>query len=295
MATIFPGRAGFEPAVDDVTRRALFDLSRRISLLEMGNLDEFTFTSYERADLGLYGINWATATKFGRNPNVGMATPPEDVWSLGGEYTGQPLSYTPETVTCVSDSTNDASGGTGARTIEIVGLASDTATDYTTETITMNGTTGVVSAGTWWRVNRLRVITAGTLGHNEGTITAASTSTPATIFVAAEPEFNRSTLAAWTVPAGKVAIIKNTRVSLVRASGAAGSAVVTLRIRPPGQVFEAYESFQIQNGPASPVPLLGGLIAHAGYDIKMRVEQASDNATVIDAEFEYVMLPATYL
>lgn len=50
--------------------------------------------------------------KFGSVDGVTDAT---DVWSAGGTYTGQPLNFTPETVSIVSTSTADTSAGTGAR------------------------------------------------------------------------------------------------------------------------------------------------------------------------------------
>lgn len=69
-------------------------------------------------------------TKTGLNEDV---TGAEDIWHGGGDYTGQPADFTPETVDIFSASVNDASGGTGARTIRFEGLKTSTSTDYETE------------------------------------------------------------------------------------------------------------------------------------------------------------------
>lgn len=56
----------------------------------------------------------------GNNPDVDTASLPEDVWSGGGAYPWMTASTALE---ILSSSANDASAGTGARTVIINGLS----------------------------------------------------------------------------------------------------------------------------------------------------------------------------
>lgn len=82
-----------------------------------------------------------------------------------------------------SSSANDASAGTGARTARVTGL--DANYNFLEETVTLNGQTKVVTVGTFLRVNKLEVLTAGTGLVNAGDIYAADTSDT---FVAGVPQ-----------------------------------------------------------------------------------------------------------
>lgn len=172
--------------------------------------------------------------KFGRNPDIDSG--PEDVWENGDDYTGQPDSFTPETVDVFSSSADDAAAGTGARTIRIYGLKSSTSTEYETEDITLNGVTAVTSTNTWWRVN------------NAGTITVRSTTTTANVFSVMAAGYNQSQIAAYTVPAGHSILLKRFRIGITRANGSAGSCTATLRARESGGVYRSVKAFDIQTG-----------------------------------------------
>ena len=72
-----------------------------------------------------------------------------------------------------STSANDTSAGTGARTVRVDGLLLDDNDDWisTSETFTLNGQTPVSSTGTtWYRINKMTLLTAGTSKKNEGEI-----------------------------------------------------------------------------------------------------------------------------
>jgi hypothetical protein len=234
--------------------------------------------------------NYETGTKFGRNPDIDIGSTPEDMWNGGSEYTGFPTGFTPETVDVFSSSAADDSAGTGARTIRIFGLASPTATEYTSEDITMDGTTAVTSSGTWWRINRAFVLTAGSNGENQGTITVRSTTTTANVFVEM-PTFNQTTIGAYTVPAERTMVIRRIRVSITRTNGSAGSATVTLRVRESESgVFRAIRVFELDTSSPVEYTSVGGDVIPAGSDIKFRIEDVSDNATVAEGAFEYVLV-----
>jgi hypothetical protein len=65
MANAFPGKTGFEPGVDEPTRRALFDLSRRIDTIEQSQSGISTVTT--DAD-GAFTITFPAAFATGTLP-----------------------------------------------------------------------------------------------------------------------------------------------------------------------------------------------------------------------------------
>jgi hypothetical protein len=112
-------------------------------------------------------------------------------------------------VAITSSSGADSAAGTGARTVEIQGLNS--AYEVVTETLTVGGSAGTE---TFVRVFRAKVITAGTSGLNEGTISVTSQST-STVLAQIGVDGTGSNAAGrgqtfmclYTVPAGKTAYL----------------------------------------------------------------------------------------
>lgn len=232
----------------------------------------------------------SVGTKFGRNSDIDRDTDPQDVWEGGGTYTGQPLSFTPETVDVRSSSAADASAGTGARTIRIMGLKTSSSTSYESEDITLNGTTDVTSSATWWRVNRVYVLTAGTGGGNAGVITIEASTTSANVFAKMPAGYNQTQIAAYTVPASQTMIVKRIRMSITRNNGSAGSATATIRARPSGGVYQASRVFELQTGGGVDYTSYGGKVFTAGTDLKLRIEQVSDDNTIVDGAFEFILV-----
>ena len=141
--------------------------------------------------------------KFGRNSNSG--TDEEVVWDGGNGYTFLDAA---ETMEVVSTSLDDTSAGTGARTIQILGL--DDNFEELNESVTLNGTTPVTTTNSFRRVFRAIVVTDGnesaTSGANQGDISI--TSSTSTILQAKILQYNGQTLMAiYTVPAGKTAYV----------------------------------------------------------------------------------------
>lgn len=106
-----------------------------------------------------------TWDKFGFNNDIDAGAA-EVVASFGGTYTPMTSSGV---LTVVSTSANDTSGGTGARTIKIIGPAGADRISVTEE-VTMNGTTSVDTSNEFWGVNRVEVESAGSLTYNAGDI-----------------------------------------------------------------------------------------------------------------------------
>ena len=232
--------------------------------------------------------NYAMLTKFGLNSDVTAA---EDIWGGGGTYTGQPVSFTPETVNVFSSNDEDGGAGTdtGALTLRIFGLKTSSSTAYESEDITLNGTTAVTSANTWWRINRAYVLTAGSTGHNIGTLTIRSTTTTANVFAVMPAQANQTQIAAWTVPAGNTAWLKRVRVATSRANAGSGTANVSIRVREPGGVYRAIRIFQMTTSAPVQYQALGGALLLAGSDIKVRADAVS-GTSLIEAALEMLVV-----
>lgn len=128
-----------------------------------------------RAALGLED-DTATWNKFGYNTDIDT-TVSEVIAEFGGAF-NQRLDNA-ETLSIVSDSANDDSGGTGVTTLVIFGVGGTSASDRNliTDVITMDGLTPVTSNLLFWGVNRMTIFQSGSANSNVGKITAtASTS-----------------------------------------------------------------------------------------------------------------------
>ena len=143
---------------------------------------------------------YSRVSKFGLNESV--PTTFESVWEESSVY---PWPSSAGVVTVTSSSSNDTnSSGTGARTLTIEGL--DASHNLLSETVNMNGTGNVVTSGSFYRVFRMSVITAGSLETNAGKITATISGTTVATITAGN---GQTLMAVYTVPAGKTAYIVN--------------------------------------------------------------------------------------
>lgn len=146
----------------------------------------------------------AGVSKYGFNSAIIDAT--EDVWSNGGV-----LSFlsSAETMNIASGDAADKgtpTAGTGARTIEIFGV--DANYIPISETVTLNGTTNVLTTNAFLRVNRMRVASVGSGGVNAGAITATA-STAATVQASIPADSGSTFKCQYTVPAGYTAFIRS--------------------------------------------------------------------------------------
>ncbi len=105
--------------------------------------------------------------KFGRNTDVTAA---EDIWGAGGNWTQVTAACTSN---FASSSASDTAAGTGARTLTIYGI--DGSYADVSETLTLNGTSNVATANSYWHIYRALVATAGSGGTAVGTITGTAT------------------------------------------------------------------------------------------------------------------------
>lgn len=140
---------------------------------------------------------WTPVRIYGRNSSCD-ALAEESIWEGGGKY----VFPTNTTTTIISNSANDASGGTGCNQVYVTGLNSNY--DQISETVTMNGTSGVDLSNNFFRVNSMECTLSGSLKTNEGTIQLKQGSTEIDRMPA---EYGIGSQAIYTVPAGYKLVI----------------------------------------------------------------------------------------
>lgn len=134
------------------------------------------------------------------------------------------------TLSLSSTSANDTALGTGARTVLVEGL--DSNYDIVTETVTLNGQTGVVTANSYLRINNLTVTNWGTSSVNAGKIYIGSgaiaggvNSIPHSLI---SPGTNFAEVAVFTVPRGFTLLSFNYNAAV----GSGKSAILRSIYRP---------------------------------------------------------------
>lgn len=235
---------------------------------------------------------YSIVNKAGYNPDVDIATVPEDIWEAGGTYTGFPLT-SGETITVVSTSANDTSAGTGARTMRITGL--DANYDIQTEDFTLNGTTPVTGVKTFVRVHTATVLTSGSsnTAFNIGTISVYHTTTTANVFLSMRVGANQTNCSAYTVPAGYNAYVRQISCKVGASSTATTSAVDyaiwtqsalktnSPRLRRPNTTYWA---------DGAPDDIYGGLIFTEKTDLVLRVTTCVVNNTPVVGVYDILLV-----
>lgn len=238
-----------------------------------------------RVSLGAGEVaNRAHFCKFGNIKSMNTVNTNWDVWNGQGLYTGFPTGAAEE-MEIASSNVADTAAGTGARTVEISGLLDGTGAEMPAVTVTLNGTTQVsLGAQTYYRGSRMKVKTAGSGGENVGILTLRHKITTANIFAKMPAGSNQTTIACSTVPLGKTLYLLRTDVSMARANGSAGSADITLKVKPHGGVFNNERDTEITN--SMPYTFDNNVVIKMleRTDFKVNVSGVSDNGTNISAE-----------
>lgn len=229
------------------------------------------------------------SNKLGKNSDIDTTvslSSPEFVTEIGGTYTGFPVSDA-ETITITSDNTADAAAGTGARTLTIIGLDSDW--NQISETVTLNGTTGVTTANVFRRAHTMFVRTAGSTGTNVGVLTATHTTTTANVFLSILAGVGSSNFAVQTVPAGKVGYIFKYTGAVRR--GGTTAADGAFWIRPFEGAFRYRRPFTINAGAQLEITPYGGFrVGGEKTDVAMVITATTQNNTVVTAGFDLIFI-----
>lgn len=150
-------------------------------------------------DVGLGLIPGQTGlNKFGYNPNIG--TSEEDIWDVGGDWPGPLDSAVQFNIASTSLLDDGSPPGTGAQTVQIYGL--DGSYALADESVTMDGTSDVLTSGSYFVVFRMVVTAAGSTGSNAGNITATASASGSSAMAQITQNLNQTLMACYMVPAG---------------------------------------------------------------------------------------------
>lgn len=152
-------------------------------------------------------------TRSGMNPDVDTGAL-ESLWDFGGLYT---FPSAASVMTISSSSASDAAAGTGARTVLVTGL--DANYVEISETVSLNGQTGVNTVNSYLRCHGMTVLTAGSGGTAAGSIYqgtgVVTAGVPANVYAHILLGWNTSQTLAYTVPAGHTAYLVDLVVSSI--------------------------------------------------------------------------------
>lgn len=228
------------------------------------------------AAMGMYDDKLLYAYKFGYNPDVDTGAD-EDVWSGGGAYAFYPAAAV--SIEVLSSDVNDASAGTGARTVEITGL--DAEGLIQTKTAVLNGTSVVAVTGTWLRVYDAKVLTVGSGGANAGNITVRQASAGATGCYIIIGE-NQSAQAIYTVPRNYIGMLKGGHACV----GKTSDAKIMVQIRNNGIWYNMITHHVYEGQIALDSCVIAKL--QPMTDIRIRCSSTSTNI-VVSADFHLLL------
>lgn len=179
-------------------------------------------------------LNRAPGIRFvellGRNPDIDTTTVPESVWAAGGVITQRTAAAVVELVSSsVEDDPDKGAGvpGTGAHTVKVSGL--DANWDEIEETVSLNGTSAVVTTQAFLRINFAEVMLAGTGLTNTGDITLRNASAGATQRFISTGR-GQTEAAIYSVPAGHEFLLDGWYATARDASGTS-AADIDVRVR----------------------------------------------------------------
>ena len=219
--------------------------------------------------------------KFGRNPDIGTGTVPEDIWNGGGVYTGFPTGA-PEEFEVFSSSASD----TGVLTFTY--LASSTSTAYATATVTLNGTTPVATGITGYRMHTARYSSGSATGFNVGTITLRHRTTTANVFCVMPIGRSQTYVSAYTVPAGSTAYVRRL---FLRATGTTTITVQgALWVRALGESPRLRRPIVATNTDDFEEEPYGGLAVSEGSDIVLRIVSSSNNNVDVSGGYDVLLI-----
>ena len=223
--------------------------------------------------------------KFGINGDVGTSV--ETVWAQGGTYV-YPASATVMKIS--SSSADDASGGTGARTIAIFGL--DANYNEISESVLLDGQTAVNTGNSYLRISRMYVTTAGSGATAAGTIYAGTgtvtSGVPATVYGMITLTANQTQMAFWTVPAGYTLYLMGVFFTSANSTANASTNFQLIQ-RPLGGVFRIQSSARTAGNGDFVFDLHTPLAFTEKTDIEIRAI-ASAGASNVSAEFEGIYI-----
>lgn len=213
--------------------------------------------------------------KFGSNFDVDAA---EDIVSQGGDQAFPTVAFQTE----VLGGANDAVGSNGVYSIEVDGVLANYV--RATEVATLTGATPVVLTNSYYRMNRMQVLTAGSAVSSFNIICRHTGSATLAIINSNE---GQTLKASYTVPASYAGYIDQWGASVSRSGQRTdAAAAVRLQVRKPGSVWRTKDANDIQNGMNFFRNLPEGDVnVTPGDDIRVRITGVNTDNLLAHAHF----------
>jgi hypothetical protein len=203
--------------------------------------------------------------------NAAIGTSWETLWPEGG-LANYPTSA--DTLTISSSSADDTSAGTGLRTVKIEGL--DAKFNDISETITLNGQTGVTTANSYYRITFLVGQTAGSAGSNQGMVYIGTgtitTGKPATVYGIINTNCNKSHCGRFTASAGE------TYHNVYTLLSADAPTLIQQFVRPPGGIWYASGAVVITEATTISTHVAPQLTAGMDYELRAKALSGTTQA-----------------
>lgn len=179
--------------------------------------------------------------------NAAVGTSAEVVGVFSGTYAAPTAA---QDITISSGSASDTSAGTGARTVRVSWVNSSSA--EVTSDVTLNGQTEV-ALGSGFRVNSIRVLTAGSGLVNAGIVYAGygtvTTGVPANVLCAAAASAGASSQALFSSGSGNTRAVRGIGVTVGVNATATAYATIRLRLREiTTGLVRTLHTFTVANG-----------------------------------------------
>jgi hypothetical protein len=239
----------------------------------------------------LYGI----VKKFGRTPDIDGSDTNEEIWDGEGAYGGFLATATAMTIS--SSSANDTAAGTGAKTVTLIGLDSNWL--QVSQTVTLNGQTGVAIPISLIRVFRAFVATAGTGEVNAGNIWIGSgditAGVPAAKYAGILIGLGQTLMAVYSIPANATKGGKIVHWYADIGGATATFAAVALQIREFGGAWQTKSFRFARDGHDIDEPMTwvdeeghrrGGIDVNPKADIRLRIVSNGANNTQVSGGFD---------
>lgn len=240
---------------------------------------------YNNNDLGVYLVNRAyMAHTAGNNGDIDIVSVPEVIWSFSGD-----IDYFTAAATLAFSSTSalDFSGGSGARSLLVIGLDADY--NLQSETVVPTGVSVVNTANTYMRILSVEVASAGSGGANAGQFVGRDADGDAIATIAVGR--NQSDYAGYTVPDNYTGYLAGCSATL-SASTASGAVTAVVELREYGGLWRTIEYLTIEadgNGTASvtyPFPL----VIPEKSDLRLRVLTSTADNVIVSGNLDIALV-----
>jgi len=252
------------------------------------------------ADIVAYDIYqaWdliAKVQKFGRIPDIDSGDAGEDVWDGEGAYSWPSVAAA---MTISSSSANDTSDGTGARTVRVMGIDDDEDWEEVSVDLTLSGQTPVAITPDLLRVFRGFVLTAGSVGTNDGDIWIGSgtvtSGVPANKYAGILSGNGQTLMAVYTIPVIMSNSASNKGAKIIRWYATCGAsqaayATVALQSRSFGGAWRTRRVSGIGEGGWMVDNIAWGIDIDTKTDIRVRVLSNGVNNSSIEAGFDIAL------